>query len=301
MSIDEQDQDSQQQSGSHDVQDATDEDSIAEEEAVELRSNDELDGEASNKSAASAKHIRALMSTVKTILQSDEIHDTASASEVDMFISQHTKDMDTNDTTIVSKIVKAISPFVPRKGNLCFITEFSFVILANKILTAIGFDDRTQPVCPDVKPSAIHALSLNATTLYETLTPHHHGYPAGPYQVVRSHDANQTSAITSVETARKEKDAMIWSFFSKQKVQDILSSFHIHDIRTIVYNIDNTVRFVGRVLDSHPPIFSAYEKRKRKSSKETDITYSADEIKMVESEASKRQDFLKRDMPTCAH
>lgn len=294
MSIDEEDQDSQQQSGSHDVQEATDEESLDEEEALELRSNDEFDSESSNKSPASAKHIRALTSTVKSILQSDEIHDTTSASVVDTLISQHTKDMETNDATIVSSIVKAISPFIPKRNNSCFITELAFVVLANKILTAIGFDDRTQPVCPDVKPSAIHALSLNATTLYETLSPHHRGHPLGPYQVVRSHGANQTSAITSVETARKEKDTMIWSFFNQQKVQDILSSFHIYDIRTIVYNIDQTVRFVGPVLESHPPIFSAYEKRKKKSSKETDNTYCADDIKIVESEASKRQELLKR-------
>ncbi|KAI9265015.1 hypothetical protein BDA99DRAFT_571357 [Phascolomyces articulosus] len=96
----------------------------------------------------------------------------------------------------------------------------------------------------------IHAIVISPANIYETLTPHEHGIPQGPFQVT---PVGSNEPITSSFAARK------YDGFANRMA-----------IRT-----DKTVSLLVTIKNNHTLIVSEYEKRQKKKRKSKMSSYVA--------------------------
>ncbi|KAF7728994.1 hypothetical protein EC973_005025 [Apophysomyces ossiformis] len=78
------------------------------------------------------------------------------------------EDLTTKEMDTVLLIYRNLHSFVPVAGNKAPIaSQIPFVLLANAILRATGYDKFTRSVCPYVRPSQIHAIALDSCAIYQ--------------------------------------------------------------------------------------------------------------------------------------
>ncbi|KAI9244486.1 hypothetical protein BDA99DRAFT_296545 [Phascolomyces articulosus] len=171
---------------------------------------------------------------------------------------------------------------------MCLLTQLPFIILGNAILMAAGYNDYIQDISPDVPPHKIHTIAINPAIIYETLTPHEYGIPQGPFQVT---PVGSGKPITS-SAARKDGDAMWWSFFDHTKVKKLCDMHKMVFANRMVVRPDKTVSLLGTIKNNHTPIISEYEKRQKKKRNSKKSSY----VNILPHLAGKSKSQLEQDL-----
>ncbi|GAA5797905.1 hypothetical protein HPULCUR_003301 [Helicostylum pulchrum] len=90
----------------------------------------------------------------------DEVITEARLREMDSDFTQREVD-------VLMKILNFVQPYIPSKANYSSSQyQLSFVLMANKVLKAIGYEGQVAKLVPIIKPSALHAFLIDTTTLY---------------------------------------------------------------------------------------------------------------------------------------
>ncbi|KAF7731951.1 hypothetical protein EC973_007782 [Apophysomyces ossiformis] len=208
------------------------------------------------KKEPSRRRLIRIQAITKKLLLSTDIDGNVQASDVSDIWNDN-DELQKVEIDIVVKLANALRPYVP-KGRLssAISLRLRFVLLSNAILHATGYSKFTANICPTISPASIHALPLDAASMYEMF-----GSNSAKFNLYKE----DGSTIDNIREARTNKSAVIGSFFDQEKVKHICNTRGLEPRWRITITphqmavIDSDVK-KGRVIDT-----SHYEERKKKS------------------------------------
>lgn len=161
-----------------------------------------------------------MLQIAKSALFSDQVITRARLWEMDSDFTQREVDA-------MIKILNFLKPYIPSKVNYSsFPYQLPFVLMANQVLKAIGYEGQTVKFVPIINPSTLHAFLIDTTTLYSLFC----SKKAQDRMYIQDFKGNTIKSITALAN----KDAVFSSFFDihllKEKAADygLVFSNRIH-------------------------------------------------------------------------
>ncbi|CEP12036.1 hypothetical protein, partial, partial [Parasitella parasitica] len=109
------------------------------------------------------------------------------------------KDISVQEAEVIVNILGFIKPYVPPGSKYDIMSyHLPFVLMANRVLAAIGYQGQTVQLAPTVKPTKLHALRLDTPTL---------------------------KAIQSNSSATSNKDCVYGSFFDIGRLYEVTAGY----------------------------------------------------------------------------
>jgi hypothetical protein len=159
----------------------------------------------------------------------------------------------------VQYIFSLLSAYMPPKNYKASIAlQLPIVVLSNVIQTASGYEDFTRKICPIISPAHIHALPIDAPTIFEMMC----GKQKEDNFSIVDHLSNP---ISSASWARSSKDATFAAFMDLAKIKKSCSKYKMKFEHRMMYRVDGTVDLVGELQPGVATSVSYHEARKRKA------------------------------------
>lgn len=125
------------------------------------------------------------------------------------------------EMNVCARICRLLGPYIPPAENrYLFQFQIPFVLMANQVLRACGYNKFTVAVCPLVRTGKIHALSVDAPLLFDLFCARDL-----KLQGVDIYDFDGR-VITTRQIADQQKDAVFSSFFDLWSINEICRKYN---------------------------------------------------------------------------
>lgn len=148
----------------------------------------------------SLKRIKRLLNIAKSALFSGPETTRARLQEMDEKFTNREVD-------VMIKILNFLQPYIASKDNYyLFQYQLPFVLMANQVLRFIGYEGQVLKFVPIIKPSSLHALQMDTTTLYALFC----AQKSQERMYLKDFNGNNINATTALAS----KDPVFSSFFN---------------------------------------------------------------------------------------
>lgn len=198
---------------------------VNEDDVVEILERQEAD-ESTEIKEPSRKRLNSIKSVCKRLLFSKDAGDSIQKSDiVDCWKDE--EDLAEKEVEVVLTVVNNLRPYLSmrcKREKPIIADGMNFVVLANQILTTVGYSNFAREVSPLAGPSEIHTLHLDAKAIYEMF-----GGVGAPFFLFDTED----QPITTVPDANHNKRAIFNAFFDIGEIEKTCDSHGL--ILTIEY------------------------------------------------------------------
>lgn len=141
-------------------------------------------------------------------------------------ISKKIKSCTLREVETVYSILTFTKAYIPSKEKYhLFQYQLPFILMANKLLVEIGYGSQTVQFIPIIKPTSLHALLLDTTTLYQVFC----SSKASPRMFLRDFQGN----LIQEGTVLANKDAVFSSFFRIDTLKKTTASYSLQFMNRI--------------------------------------------------------------------
>ncbi|KAF9177831.1 hypothetical protein BGZ49_005492, partial [Haplosporangium sp. Z 27] len=245
------------------------EDLVDPDELIDLELEEGLELTASTAREPSSKRLRSLQVVLTTLLESPNLDQDVNRNWVRK--SSYTgSDFTDQECDVVLNLANRLRPYIPTRrpdgqGSLNHLTlRAPLVFIANAVLRATGYHKFTRLVYPQVSPSSLYGLQLNARGMFEVFC----SKGERQFDIVDSKNVALTNG--SMVSTPENKRAVFSAFFNMTEVDNLCNAHGLVFKNRITFVDKYTVRIMGAVI-SHDninrfghPISSQYETKRKK-------------------------------------
>ncbi|KAI8645614.1 hypothetical protein BD408DRAFT_411738 [Parasitella parasitica] len=143
---------------------------------------------------------------------------------VNAYLQDQDERITTQESATIIKITSFIRPFIPSSETYHLLScQLKFILMANQVLRSIGYEGQVAKFIPLVRPTTLHALLIDTTTLYALFC----SSKLSKRMYLRDFQGNYVKH----KDANAKKDAVFNSFFNIEKLKaygmEFLNIIHI--------------------------------------------------------------------------
>jgi hypothetical protein len=187
------------------------------------------------------------------------------------------------ELTAMLRISKALMPFMPPKDcpKKIIALHLPMVLLSNTIQRVAGYPNFARDICPSISAGTIHAVHLDATSLYEMMATDK--VPQN-FTLFDQHEM----PITSVAQAIRNQVATLSSFLDIAEIHKICRSRGLEFENVVTVCANGSAKLLGVLKTGVTPATSYYDERKKSNAggkrQKSNLTFS-------DAQKAKAKDF----------
>ncbi|GAB5588369.1 hypothetical protein Unana1_03269 [Umbelopsis nana] len=164
----------------------------------------------------SRKRINVLKAITRDLLAQEDRPSTLEEHHITSAAGRN-NDLSSKEVAALQSIYNMPRPFVPTSKYATYpALMLPIIMIANIVQRAAGYAMFARDFCPDVRPSHLHSLTVDASSLYELF-----GSAAGEFDIL----SENKSVITSEPSARHSKSTVFGSFLDLNKVNSVCAEY----------------------------------------------------------------------------
>ena len=203
----------------------------------------------------SRKRINVLKAITRDLLAQEDRPSTLEEHHITSAAGRN-NDLSSKEVAALQSIYNRLRPFVPTSKYATYpALMLPIIMIANIVQRAAGYATFARDFCPDVRPSHLHSLTVDASSLYELF-----GSAAGEFDIL----SENKSVITSELSARHSKSTVFGSFLDLNKVNSVCAEYGLQFQDRMTITPSGLTRLLGEVQPSQNTPISMYDTRRKK-------------------------------------
>jgi hypothetical protein len=202
------------------------------------------------------KRINMLKAVAKGLLQQEDLPSEIDEETIDR-VCQKRQDLSEFEKKALVRLYNTLRPFVPPSTAPRWpVLLLPIIMISNIVQRVAGYSQFARDFCPDVRPSHLHSMKLDALAIYEL-------FGSRQANFVLLDEQNQI--ISSDVRALRNKSTVFQAFFNLQAVKSVCVDHGIEfqDILTVKPN--GLTRLFGQLQEKVRPSTSSYDSARKDS------------------------------------